>query len=123
MDSQPRKAKDILAELAEAAINELRDLPRSAAQWLEKISDQSKIMWSASVDNETECGCGGRDGVAIRVPGGPDVPDRVRNMIVITAFSHHEGGKASNAFLTVEETKQLVNRIGDAIMAVEGARS
>lgn len=73
--------------------------------------------WHAVVENEQACDCGGKDGIVLAVCHMPLAPT-VHNHILLTAFSHAFDATCPS-YLTIEEAKQLANRLGEAIAAAE----
>ena len=108
--------KKMIEGLLAAAIREIIARPKSATAWLES-RDPDLSLFSKAIDNENACGCGGRDGIVVLVPKS-DKP-KIRGMLVVSAFSHHQGDDATSAFITAEDAKQLVNTLGEAIAVAE----
>jgi hypothetical protein len=92
--------------------------PSTASEWLGK-RNQDGLSFSAVVENADACACGGKDGVIVGVTHCPKAAPGAHNLIIVSGFSHHQGNTATTAFLQIEEAKQLVNRLGEAIAAAE----
>lgn len=90
---------------------------RGAADWFAR-TDPERRSYGAVVANAAPCDCGGRDGVAVCVSRCPTLAPAAHNLVIVVAFSHH-AQEATGAFLTTEEAKQLVNRLGEAIAVAE----
>ncbi len=108
-----RQRKTIFDVLAEKIAN----LPRNATSFVEQNRDdfQKVARYTTAVDSSHECTCGGRDGVIVSTM----TEGQTAGYLALMIFEHDRPNRPTLCHLSGEDSKQLVNRLGEAIAAAE----
>lgn len=117
-DENQRPRVNPMELLLRAALHAKSTRPKTITDWLATQSRRGMAAQFA-IDGGSCRGCDARNGIAISVmnPAIDEIEIPPSHRIVITTRDPHGG--LGNAAMSVEDCKQLVNRLGEAIAAAE----